>query len=135
MVGSLELAAKAVAAEELVPRSTYFPYAIAGPLICGFLGGCGEMFLPVSTGLQPIEVGKVWNVRAAFFCPIVYFVATRLCGCDSLDAKMAICLLRLAGDLFPAHRDALLEVGTSTIYKRTKLRSTPLPIVVPVKEA
>lgn len=133
MVGSLELAAKAVAAEELVPHSTYFPYAIAGPLICGFLGGCGGMFLPANTGLQPIEEGKVWNVRAAFFCPVIYFAATRFCGCDPLNAKMGICLLRMAGDLFPEPRDALLEAGTSVIYKGTKLRRTPLPVVVPVK--
>jgi len=134
MVGSLELAAKAVAAEALVPQSAYFSYPVAGPLICGFLGGCGGMFLPASTGLKPIEEGKTWNVRAAFFCPIIYFAATRFCGCDPLNAKLGICLLRMAGDLFPGPRDALIEAGTTVIYKGTKLRNMPLPVVVPVKK-
>lgn len=134
MVGSLELAAKAIAAEELLPHSAYFPIAIIAPLVCGFLGGCGGMFLPASTGLKPIEEGKVWNVRAAFGCPIIYFAATRFCGYDPLDAKMGICLLRMAGDLFPAPRDRMIGAGTAMVYKNTSLRSTPLPIVVPVSK-
>jgi len=135
MVGSLELAAKAVAAEDLLPHSAYFPFAIAGPLVCGFLGGCGGMFLPMSTGLKPIEEGKVWNVRAAFFCPIIYYVATRFCGCDLLNAKLGICLFRMAGDLFPEQRDKVIGTGTTLLYKGTRLRSTPLPVVVPVSKA
>jgi len=135
MVGSLELAAKAIAAEELLPHSAYFPVAIIAPLVCGFLGGCGGMFLPTSTGLKPIEEGKVWNVRAAFFCPIIYYAATRFCGYAELDAKMGICLFRMAGDLFPTPRDAAIGAGTAFVYSKTSLRSTPLPIVVPVSKA
>jgi hypothetical protein len=133
MVGSLELAANAIAAEKLLPHSAYFPVAIAAPLVCGFLGGCGGMFLPASTGLKPIEEGKVWNVRAAFFCPLIYFSATRFCGYESLDAKIGICLLRMAGDLFPAPRDRLIGAGSAWVYSSTSLRAAPLPIVVPVK--
>jgi len=135
IVGNLELAAKAVAAEDLLPHSAYFPFAIAGPLVCGFFGGCGGAFLPLSNGLKPIEEGKVWNVRAAFFCPLIYFVSTRFCGVEMLTAKMGICIFRMAGDLFPAPRDTIMNPLTSILYKGTNVRSTPLPIVVPVSKA
>jgi len=131
-VGNLELAAKAVKAEELLPHSAYFPFAIAGPLVCGFFGGTGGAFLPFDKGLQPIEDGKAWNLRAAFFCPIIYFVATRYCGVEMLTAKMGICIFRLLGDLFPAPREAVMGQVTSVLYRGTNVRRTPLPLVVPV---
>merc|ERR1719445_3044044 len=77
IVGGIELAAKAVAAETLLPHSKYFPFPLAAPLLCGFLGGCGGAFLPFTQELKPIEEGKVWNVRAAFFATVVYIGATR----------------------------------------------------------
>merc|ERR1719215_449984 len=134
MVGSIELASKAIAAEDMLPHSAYFPQAVAGPLVCGFLGGCGGMFLPLDTGLKPIEDGRTWNVRAAFICPVIYFTATRYFQCDPLDAKMGICLLRMVGDLFPGPRNAVLRVATSLIYKGTNVRSSPNSVVVPVNK-
>jgi hypothetical protein len=135
MVGNLELAAKAVKAEDLLPQSAYFPFAIAGPLICGFFGGCGGAFLPFTNGLKPIEEGKTWNVRAAFFCPLIYFVATRWLGVEMLNAKMGICLFRLAGDLFPKPRDLVMNNVTKGLYAGTNVRSTPLPVYVPISKA
>uniref|UniRef100_A0A7S2NY77 Uncharacterized protein n=1 Tax=Zooxanthella nutricula TaxID=1333877 RepID=A0A7S2NY77_9DINO len=129
IVGAVELAAKAVAAEDLLPHSAYFPVAIAPCLLCGFLGGCGGAFLPLSTGLKPIEEGRVWNVRAAFFAPCIYVAATRYFGCDLLDAKMGICLFRLLGEVFPGPRDAALAPVTAALYASTRVRSS---VVVPV---
>jgi hypothetical protein len=135
IVGAVELASKAVAAEDLLPKSAYFPFAIAAPLLCGFVGGCGGAFLPPSNGLAPIEEGRVWNIRAAFFAPVMYVVATRFCGVDLLTAKLGICLFRIAGELFPKQRDRILEPVTSALYTGTNVRRTPLPTVVPVKRA
>lgn len=134
IVGNLELAAKAVAAEELLPHSAYFPVSIAAPLVCGFFGGCGGLFLPLSNGLQPIEQGKAWPVRAAVIATLSYFIATRGFGCDMLDAKLGICLFRIIGENFPGPRDAVLNPLTSTLYKGTRLRHTQLPVVVPVSK-
>mmetsp|Transcript_89275 Transcript_89275/g.224505 ORF Transcript_89275/g.224505 Transcript_89275/m.224505 type:complete len:285 (+) Transcript_89275:54-908(+) len=135
IVGAVELASKAVAAEDLLPKSAYFPFAVAAPLLCGFVGGCGGAFLPPSSGLAPIEEGKVWNIRAAFFAPLMYVIATRFCGVDLLTAKLGICLFRIAGELFPSQRDAIMESVTSVLYNGSNVRSTPLPTVVPVKKA
>jgi len=135
IVGAVELASKAVAAEDLMPKSAYFPFAVAAPLLCGFVGGCGGTFLPPSNGLAPIEGGKVWNIRAAFFAPLMYIVATRFCGVELLTAKLGICLFRIAGDLLPSQRDAVMDSLTSALYTGTRVRSTPLPTVVPVKTA
>lgn len=134
IVGAVELASKSIQAEDLMPQSRYFPFAIAAPLLCGFMGGCGGIFLPFTNGLKPIEEGKVWNVRAAFFAPLLYIVATRFCGCDLLDAKMGICLFRIVGDLFPGARDATMSPVTAVLYKATNVRDTPLPTVVPVSK-
>mmetsp|Transcript_73169 Transcript_73169/g.236694 ORF Transcript_73169/g.236694 Transcript_73169/m.236694 type:complete len:294 (+) Transcript_73169:73-954(+) len=132
IVGGVELGAKAIAAEECEPPSRYFAVPIAAPLLCGFLGGCGGAFLPFTKGLAPISEGKVWNIRAAFFAPLIYYAATRLGGFDPLNAKMGICLFRIVGDLFPTPRDAAVGLVTSAIYMGTNVPRTPLPIVVPV---
>jgi len=133
IVGSFELAARAVASEELIPHSVYFPRAIAPCLLCGFLGGCGGAFLPPSNGLKLIEEGNVWNIRAAFFATFLYFGSTRCLGAEPLTAKMWLSLFRFFGEVFPGPRDAALRPVTSALYRTTGLRRTPLPRVVPVR--
>jgi len=123
IVGSIELAAKAVDHEPLMPHSRYFFVPMAGPLVCGFLGGCGGAFLPFDKGLRPIEEGKQWPVSAAFFATVIYYFLTRWLHVPMLDAKMAICLLRIAGDLFPGPRSAVVELITGTLYSGTNVRS------------
>jgi len=132
IVGGLELGAKAVVVEECLPPSRFFAVPIAAPLLCGFFGGCGGAFLPFSKGLAPISEGKVWNIRAAFLAPLMYYVATRLGGWDPLNAKMGICLFRIYGDLFPVPRDFAVGMTTKLAYCGTNLRSAPAPTVVPV---
>eukprot|EP00445_Apocalathium_hangoei_P064317 CAMPEP_0204117288 /NCGR_PEP_ID=MMETSP0361-20130328/5891_1 /ASSEMBLY_ACC=CAM_ASM_000343 /TAXON_ID=268821 /ORGANISM="Scrippsiella Hangoei, Strain SHTV-5" /LENGTH=306 /DNA_ID=CAMNT_0051068175 /DNA_START=1 /DNA_END=921 /DNA_ORIENTATION=+ len=134
IVGGLELAAKAVAAGNMLPHSAYFPTALAAPWLCGFVGGCGGAFLPFANGLAPIEEDKVWNISAAFLAPLAYLIMTRFCGVDMLTAKMTICVFRILGDLFPGPRDNLLRPLKVALYKGTNVRSTPLPTVVPVKK-
>jgi len=127
IVGGLELGAKAVAAETLVPGSRYFKTAVAAPLFTGFLSGCGGAFLPFTNGLAPIEDACVWNVSASFLAPLTYFIATRACSCDPLLAKLAICVCRILGDLFPAPRDAVLGLTVSLFYKVTNLHPVAAP--------
>jgi len=132
IVGAIELSVKAVAAEHLLPGSRYFKTPIMAPILCGFLGGCGGAFLPFNKALAPIEEGKNWNIRAAFFAPIIYYAATRGFGVDPLNAKMAICLLRVAGDLFPTPREKGVDGMTNLVYTATGVRPASIPTVVKV---
>lgn len=132
IVGVVELASKAVSSETLLGYSRYFPVPYAAPLLCGFVGGCGGAFLPLSKGFEAIEAGKAWNVRAAFFTSVIYVAASRCWGFELLNAKMFVCSLRIAGEIFPRPRDALLATLTTGLYKGTGLRSTPLPTVIPL---
>jgi len=125
IVGAIEVAAKAVDHEPLMPHSRYFFVPCAGPLLCGFLGGCGGAFLPFDKGLRPISEGKQWPVTAAFFATVLYYFATRWLHVDQLDAKMVICILRILGDLFPDQRGIVMEVLTGTLYSGTNVRSEP----------
>jgi len=132
IVGAVELAVKALDAEELIPHSRYFEVPIVGPLLCGFLGGCGGAFLPLAQGLAPIEEGKNWSIRASFLAPCIYYGATRGFGADPIAAKMSICLMRIVGDLLPAPRDEAFDAVASAVYAGTGVRRTPLPVVVKV---
>jgi len=123
IVGAIEVAAKAVDHEHLMPHSRYFFVPCAGPLVCGFLGGCGGAFLPFDKGLRPIEEGKQWPVSASFFATVVYYFATRWLHIEMLDAKMVICILRIIGDLFPSARSHVMEAITGTLYAGTNVRS------------
>mmetsp|Transcript_138084 Transcript_138084/g.429205 ORF Transcript_138084/g.429205 Transcript_138084/m.429205 type:complete len:287 (+) Transcript_138084:67-927(+) len=125
IVGSIEVAAKAVDHEPLMPHSRYFFVPCAAPLLCGFLGGCGGAFLPFSKGLKPISEGKQWPVSAAFFATAIYYFATRWFRVDPLNAKMAICLLRIVGDFCPKGRSLVVEVVTGALYSGTNVRSEP----------
>mmetsp|Transcript_91336 Transcript_91336/g.204475 ORF Transcript_91336/g.204475 Transcript_91336/m.204475 type:complete len:288 (-) Transcript_91336:150-1013(-) len=124
IVGSIELAAKAVDHEPLMPHSRYFFVPMAGPLVCGFLGGCGGAFLPFDKGLRPISEGKQWPVSAAFFCTVIYYFLTRWLKVPMLDAKTVICVLRIVGDLFPKQRGVVVELLTGALYSGTNVRST-----------
>mmetsp|Transcript_6010 Transcript_6010/g.14331 ORF Transcript_6010/g.14331 Transcript_6010/m.14331 type:complete len:288 (-) Transcript_6010:163-1026(-) len=121
--GSIELAAKAIDHEPLMPHSRYFFVPCAGPLLCGFLGGCGGAFLPFDKGLRPIEEGKQWPVSMAFFSTVIYYFSTRWLRVPQLDAKLLICVLRIAGDLFPSTRSKIVEAITSSLYAGTNVRS------------
>uniref|UniRef100_A0A6T1L8M4 Uncharacterized protein n=1 Tax=Alexandrium monilatum TaxID=311494 RepID=A0A6T1L8M4_9DINO len=125
IVGSIELAAKAVDHEPLMPHSRYFFVPCAAPLLCGFLGGCGGAFLPFDKGLRPISEGKAWPVSAAFFTTAIYYFSTRWFRVPALDAKMAICILRIVGDLFPAQRGLVMDALTGALYSGTNVRSEP----------
>lgn len=125
MFGAIELAAKAVDHEPLMPHSRYFYVPCAAPLICGFLGGCGGAFLPFDKGLRPIEEGKQWPISMAFFGTVIYYFSTRWFRVAQLDAKLAICVIRIAGDLLPGPRAAVVEAVTSFLYGCTNVRSAP----------
>jgi len=132
IVGAVELSVKAINHEALIPQSRYFGVPIAAPILCGFLGGCGGAFLPLSKGLAPIEEGKNWSVRASFVAPCLYYGVTRAFGADPISAKMSICLMRIFGDLLPAPRDEAFEAIASVVYAGTGMRRSPLPTVVKV---
>jgi len=121
--GSIELAARAVDHEPLMPHSRYFFTPCAGPLLCGFLGGCGGAFLPLDKGLKPIEEGKQWSISMAFFSTVIYYFGTRWLHIQQLDAKLFICILRIAGDLFPKTRGDIVDAITSVLYAVTNVRS------------
>mmetsp|Transcript_225 Transcript_225/g.654 ORF Transcript_225/g.654 Transcript_225/m.654 type:complete len:284 (+) Transcript_225:115-966(+) len=125
IVGYVEVAAKAVEHEDLIPHSRYFTVPCAGPLLGGFLGGCGGYFLPFDKGLRPLSEGKQWCIRATFFSTVLYYVATRWLHIHHLDAKMGVCILRILGDLFPDQRAVVMDVVTGTLYSGTNLRSEP----------
>jgi len=128
IVGVMELGAKAVAEETLMPHSRYFSVPIAAPLVCGWLAGFGGSFLPFTNGLQSIEESKGWPVRSAVLMPIVYLTVTRLFAWQLLDAKLLICLLRVVGDTLPARRrDRTMSNVTSCLYRITNVRQFNLP--------
>ncbi|CAE8649388.1 unnamed protein product [Polarella glacialis] len=122
IVGLIELSAKAIAEENLIPQSRYFSQPCAAPLLCGFLGGCGGAFLPLSKGLLPIEQGKQWPVSAAFLATVFYYVSTRYLGVDALNAKLGVCLFRILGDIFPAQRVQIYEAASPVLYRLSNLK-------------
>jgi len=124
IVGAIEVGAAAIGEETIVPKSRYFLTPVAAPLLCGFFGGCGGAFLPMTKGLAPIEEGKNWNLKAAFFAVIIYYYSTRACGVDKLTAKMGICLFRMAGEILPAARDKLFEKISEVLYAVTMVKRT-----------
>jgi len=68
------------------------------------------MFIPFSKGLDPITKGKVFPVTMAFYGTVFYVVATRLLAWDKLNAKMALAVVRVIGELLPAQREKALGV-------------------------
>ena len=48
-----------------LPAPSMYPVPVVGPLIAGLLGGCGGGFMPLSTGLAPLEKGVPWRVQSA----------------------------------------------------------------------
>mmetsp|Transcript_3165 Transcript_3165/g.7412 ORF Transcript_3165/g.7412 Transcript_3165/m.7412 type:complete len:290 (-) Transcript_3165:93-962(-) len=119
IVGGCEIGAQAVREEELLPNSRYFHVAFAAPLLCGFLSGCGGgLVLYYEKGLSEGQ----WAIRASFFAPVLYYGATRLAEIDKLDAKMAICALRVLGDLLPAPRERMIGNVTAFGYQITGIR-------------
>mmetsp|Transcript_87229 Transcript_87229/g.157117 ORF Transcript_87229/g.157117 Transcript_87229/m.157117 type:complete len:316 (+) Transcript_87229:91-1038(+) len=122
IVGLIELAAKAIAEENLIPQSRYFSIPCAAPILCGFLGGCGGAFLPLTKGLLPIEQGKQWPVTASFVATVFYYVSTRHLGVDALNAKLGICLFRILGDIFPAQRVQIYEAASPVLYRLSNLK-------------
>lgn len=116
IVGAVELALKAIPREPLEAHSRYFDTPIAGPIVCGFLGGCGGAFLPFEKGLRPLEEGKQWPISAALFATVIYYFSTRCAGVDQTDAKLVICLLRILGDLFPETRTKIMGWVSSVLY-------------------
>jgi len=126
IVGGIELATNAIDAEALEPHSRHFWTPAAGPFLCGFLSGCGGAFMPFDKGLLPIELGKNWSVQSSFIATVIYFGGTRWFGLDSLDCKLGICLMRIAGDLFPKPRTAIMGFVTKAFYMTTNVRPAPL---------
>jgi len=122
IVGGIELAANAIDAEALEPHSRHFWTPMAGPFVCGFLSGCGGAFMPFDKALKPIESGKNWSVQSSFIATIAYFGATRWFHVPALDAKLGICLMRIAGDLFPKPRTWLMARLTNFFYMTTNVR-------------
>ena len=58
------------------PMGGGYPVAIVGPLVAGLLGGCGGAFMPLSTGLSPIENGLPWRVQSALIATFYHHFAT-----------------------------------------------------------
>jgi len=122
IVGGIELAANAIDAEALEPHSRHFWTPMAGPFVCGFLSGCGGAFMPFDKALKPLESGKNWAVQSSWIATILYFGSTRWFGCNSLDAKLGICLMRIFGDLFPKPRTWIMARLTNVFYMTTNVR-------------
>jgi uncharacterized membrane protein YeiH len=126
-VACIEIGAQAAALEDVGPKPRFFSEPYAALLVCGFLGGCGGMFIPFSKGLDPISKGKNFPVTMAFYGTIFYVVATRVLAWDKLNAKMALAVVRVIGELLPAQRDTALAV-VRPVYKVLRLpEATPLP--------
>jgi len=126
IVGGIELTAAAVEHEELEPHSRHFWTPAAGPLLCGFLSGCGGAFMPFSKGIKPLETGKNWGVQSSLIASVVYFGATRSYHVEPLNAKLGICLFRLFGDLLPTLRSRIMTLLTGIFYKATNVRPAPV---------
>jgi len=122
IVGGIELAANAIDAEALEPHSRHFWSPTAGPFLCGFLSGCGGAFMPFDKALKPLDAGKNWSVQSSFLFTLVYFGATRWFSIAALDAKLAICLMRIFGDLFPKPRMLIMTHLTGIFYMTTNVR-------------
>lgn len=120
-VACIEIGAQAAAMEDVGPKPRFFSEPYAAPLICGFLGGCGGMFLPFSNGWTPISSGKKFPMSMAFKGTILYLLATRFLGWDKLNAKMALAVVRATCELLPEQREKVLGIV------RTSYKVLPLP--------
>jgi len=130
--GAVEIASAAIPMENLGPKARYFTVPWAAMLVCGFLGGCGGAFLPFNKGLAPIEEGKKWPVTSAFIAATTLVYSTRYFGVDKLQAKLGICLFRIAGEVFPGVRTKVLDSLTPVAVRVTGLRHKPALKVVPM---
>jgi uncharacterized membrane protein YeiH len=126
IVGGIELTTSAIDHEELEPHSRHFWHPAAGPIVCGFLSGCGGAFMPFDKALKPLEAGKNWSVQSSLIATLVYFGATRWFHIAALDAKLAICLMRIFGDLFPKPRSWIMTHLTGIFYISTNVRPAPV---------
>jgi len=126
-VACIEIGAQAAALEDVGPKPRFFSEPYAALLICGFLGGCGGMFIPFSKGLEPIMKGKVFPVTMAFYGTIFYVVATRLLAWDKLTAKMALAVVRVISELLPAPREKVLGAVRASYTVLQLPEATTLP--------
>jgi len=115
-VACIEIGAQAASLEDVGPKPRFFSEPYAALLMCGFLGGCGGMFIPFSKGLAPIQSGKNFPVTMAFYGTVFYVATTRLLGWDKLTAKMTLAVIRVIGELLPDKREKVLGV-VRTSYK------------------
>jgi len=122
IVGGIELTTQAIDHEELEPHSRHFWHPAAGPIVCGFLSGCGGAFMPFDKALKPLEAGKNWSVQSSLIATLLYFGGTRWFHIHALDAKLAICIFRIVGDLFPRPRSNAMTHLTGVFYMTTNVR-------------
>lgn len=122
IASGIELAENAVHAEELIAHSRRFQLPLAAPLICGFLSGCGEAFVPYEKALLPFEKGRNWPVRSSFLAALGYILATRFLGVQKLHAKVCCAIFRALGDIFPTGRDMVLDPVTQLLHDTLEVR-------------
>jgi len=110
-------------AASTIPASQ-FSFPVFGPIICGTLGGCGGMFLPLNKGLSPIELtGLAPPMYSAFVAATFFHVVTQL------DRSGVI-------DVVDCPKKAKVAVAiwfTSYSYYKAGLLTKKTPAAVPVK--
>lgn len=113
-VACIEIGAQAAAMEDVGPKPRFFSEPYAALLVCGFLGGCGGMFLPLNKGWEPITSGRKFPMTMAFYGTIFYVIATRPLGYDKLSVKMAMAVVRAICEMLPEQREKALGAVRSS---------------------
>jgi uncharacterized membrane protein YeiH len=126
-IACIEIGAQAASLEDVGPKPRFFSEPYAALMVCGFLGGCGGMFLPLSKGWEPITSGRKFPMTWAFCGTIFYIIATRPLGWDKLNVKMCMALVRAACELLPEQREKALGAVRSSYKVLALPEATTLP--------
>lgn len=109
------LAASTIAASQ-------FSFPVFGPIVCGTIGGCGGMFLPLNKGLTPIEAtGLAPPMFSAFVAATFFHIVTQL---DKAGAIEVVDCAKKAKVV------AALWLTGYSYYKAGLFSSKPAPVKV-----
>mmetsp|Transcript_15584 Transcript_15584/g.30598 ORF Transcript_15584/g.30598 Transcript_15584/m.30598 type:complete len:269 (+) Transcript_15584:18-824(+) len=63
-------------AQAVITKPTAFAAPVAGPIICGTLGGSAGVFMPFDKGLAAISSSVPWVMESAFLASTFFFFST-----------------------------------------------------------